>query len=189
MKTNNKSAIKESKMNTSGSNLIRWAGFSAMVAGIFYVIVGLFHLPNVLSSVTTTSWAIVHVLATAMGFFGILGMAGLYARQAEKSGWLGLAGFVLLSLWFAFILGFSFVEAFILPTLAIAAPAFVEGFLATLTSTPARSISASSLSYGCSQRLCISWAACCLASRHSGLVSCRAGRAPCWPSGPYWAPC
>jgi hypothetical protein len=136
MKTNRKIAIKESKMNISGSNLSRWAGFSAMLAGIFYVIVGLFHLPNVLSSVTTTSWAIVHVLATAMGFFGILGMAGLYARQSEKSGWLGLAGSVLLSLWFAFILGFSFVEAFILPTLATAAPAFVEGFLATLTSTP-----------------------------------------------------
>ena len=120
-------------MKITGSDLIRWAGLSAMVAGIFYVIVGLFHLPNVLSSVTTTSWAIVHVLATAMGFLGILGMAGLYARQAEKSGWLGLAGFVLLSLWFAFILGFSFVEAFILPT---AAPTFVEGFLGMLNSTP-----------------------------------------------------
>ena len=34
-----------------------------------------------------------------MCFFGLLGMAGLYARQAEKSGWLGLAGFLLFSLW------------------------------------------------------------------------------------------
>ena len=123
-------------MKITGSDLIRWAGFSAMVAGIFYVIVGLFHQPNILSSVTTTSWAIVHVLATAMGFLGILGMAGLYARQAEKSGWLGLAGFVLLRLWFAFILGFSFVETFILPTLATEAPKFAEGFLGMFTSTP-----------------------------------------------------
>jgi hypothetical protein len=136
MNTSSKTASKESKMKITGSKLIRWAGLSAMVAGIFYVTVGLFHQPNVLSSVTTTSWAIVHVLATAMGFLGILGMAGLYARQAEKSGWLGLAGFVLFSLWFAFILGFSFVEAFILPTLATVAPKFAEGFLATLTSTP-----------------------------------------------------
>ena len=106
-----------------------------MVAGMFYVLIGLFHPPNVLSSVTTTQWAIVHVLAIAMCFLGILGMAGLYARQAEKTGWLGLAGFLLFSLWFAFILGFSFVETFILPPLATEAPTFVEGFLGMFTST------------------------------------------------------
>ncbi len=120
-------------MNTR--NLIRWAGVSAMVAGMCYVVVGIFHPPNVLSSVTTTQWAIVHVPATAMCFFGILGMVGLYTRQAEQSGWLGRAGFVLLSLWFALILGFSFVETFILPQLATESPTFVDSFLGVLTST------------------------------------------------------
>jgi hypothetical protein len=122
-------------MKPTASSLIRWAGLSAMVAGMFYVLVGLFHPPNVLSSVTTTQWAIVHVLAIAMCFFGILGMVGLYAKQAEKSGWLGLAGFLLFSLWFAFILGFSFVETFILPSLATEAPKVVDGFLGMFTST------------------------------------------------------
>ena len=122
-------------MKPTASKLIRWAGLSAMVAGMFYVLVGLFHPPNVLSSVTTTQWAIVHVLAIAMCFFGILGMVGLYAKQAEKSGWLGLAGFLLFSLWFAFILGFSFVETFILPSLATEAPKVVDGFLGMFTST------------------------------------------------------
>lgn len=125
--------IKESKMKTTAANLIRWAGLSAMVAGICYVLVGMFHPLNVLSSVTTTRWAIVHVLASAMCFFGLLGMAGLYARQAEKSGWLGLAGFILLSLWLALILGFTFVETFILPRLATEAPRFVEDFLGMFT--------------------------------------------------------
>jgi hypothetical protein len=122
-------------MKSTASKLIRWAGLATMVAGICYVIVGLFHPPNILSSVTTSQWAIVHVLACAMCFFGILGMAGLYARQAEKSGWLGLAGFVLFSLWCAFILGFSFVETVILPPLATEAPKFVDGFLGMLNST------------------------------------------------------
>ena len=122
-------------MKITASNLIHWAGLSAMVAGIFYVIVGLFHPIEILSSVTTTPWIIVHALASAMGFFGIIGMAGLYARQVEKSGWLGLAGFVLFSLWFAFMLGFTFVEAFILPPLAAAAPIFVEDFLGIFTSS------------------------------------------------------
>ena len=123
-------------MRPTASKLIRWSGLAALVAGICYVVLGLFHPPNILSSVTTTQWAILHVLAIAMCFLGILGMAGLYARQAEKSGWLGLAGFLLFSLWFAFILGFSFVETFILPQLATEAPKYVEGFLGMFTSTP-----------------------------------------------------
>jgi hypothetical protein len=135
----------ERKMKIIDSKLIRWAGVSAMVAGICYVVVGLFHPPNILSSVTTTQWAIVHVLASAMCFFGILGMAGLYARQAEKSDWLGLAGFVLFSLWFAFILGFSFVEILILPLLATAAPTFVEGFLGIFTEGSASQVSLGAL--------------------------------------------
>ena len=120
-------------MNTT--NRIRWAGVSAMAAGICYTVVGIFHPPNVLSSVTTTQWAIVHVLATAMCFFGLLGLTGVYARQAKETGWLGLAGFVLLSLWFVLILGFSFVETFILPPLAAEAPTFVDGFLGMFNST------------------------------------------------------
>jgi hypothetical protein len=120
-------------MKITASKLIRWAGLSAMAAGILYVLVGLFHPLNVLSSVTTTRWAIVHVLASAMSFFGLLGMAGLYARQAEKSGWLGLAGYSLFSLWLVLTMGFTFAETFILPVLATGTPTFVQGFLGMFT--------------------------------------------------------
>ena len=120
-------------MEITTHNLIRWAGISVMLAGVFYVLVGLFHPLNIPSPVTTPRWAIVHVLACAMSFFGLLGMAGLYARQAEKCGWLGLAGYLLFSLWLALILGFTFVEVFILPALATAAPAFVAGWLGMFT--------------------------------------------------------
>src|SRR6266498_701705 len=86
---NPQTAIKENKMKITASQLIRWAGISAMVAGVLFMIVGMFHPLNVISSVTTTRWAVVHILASAMCFFILLGMAGLYARQAEESGWLG----------------------------------------------------------------------------------------------------
>ena len=122
-------------MPITNANLIRWAGLSAIVAGLFYVLVGIFHPLNILASVTTPRWIIVHILAIGMSFFGLLGMAGLYARQAEKSGWLGLAGFFLFSLWLAIILGFTFVEVFILPAVAATAPAFVEGWLGMFTGT------------------------------------------------------
>jgi hypothetical protein len=116
-------------MKITNENLIRLAGLSALIAGICYVLVGIFHPANVASSVTTTRWEIVHVLACAMSFFGVLGMAGLYARQAVKTGWLGLVGYILISLWLVLIMGFSFVEAFILPHVATALPAFVQAWM------------------------------------------------------------
>ncbi len=126
---NGETARNESKMTITPSSLMRWAGLSALVAGICYVLVGIFHPANVPSSVTTTRWEIVHIVACAMCFFGLLGIAGLYARQAVKTGWLGLIGYILLSLWFVVIMGFSFVEAFILPHVATASPALVQAWM------------------------------------------------------------
>ena len=122
-------------MKITASNLIRWAGLSAIVAGVLFMIVGMFHPLNVLSSVTTTRWAIVHILASAMCFFVLLGMAGLYARQAEKTGWLGLAGFFLYCLSWVLTVTFTFAEVFILPRLATEAPTFVQGFLGAFSSS------------------------------------------------------
>jgi hypothetical protein len=116
-------------MKITNENLIRWAGLSALVAGACYVLVGLFHPANVPASVTTTRWEVVHVLACAMCFFGVLGLAGLYARQASKTGWVGLLGYLLLNLWLVLIMGFSFVEAFLLPHVATTSPALVQAWM------------------------------------------------------------
>lgn len=116
-------------MTITPSSLMRWAGLSALLAGLCYLLVGIFHPANVPASVTTSRWEIVHILACAMSFFGLLGLAGLYARQATRTGWLGLAGYVLLSLWFVVVMGFSFVEAFILPHVATASPGLVQAWM------------------------------------------------------------
>jgi hypothetical protein len=68
-----------------------------------------------------------------MSLFGLLGIVGLYARQVKEAGWLGLAGFLLLSLWLVLILPFTFFEVFFLPLLATEAPTFAEGFLGIFT--------------------------------------------------------
>src|SRR5829696_520909 len=123
-------------MKPTASKLIRWAGLAAMVGGIFYVVVGLFHQPNILSSVITTQWAIVHALATVMCFFFLLGITGLYARQVEAAGWLGLAGFLLFSLNWVLTAPFTFAEVFILPQLATEAPTLAQGFLGIFNGNP-----------------------------------------------------
>jgi hypothetical protein len=127
---------KGSRMKITTSNLIRWAGLSAMVAGIIFVVIQPIHPLDILSSVTTTQWAIIQSLKTAMCLFGLLGLAGLYARQVREAGWVGLAGYLLFSLFFAHTIAFAFTEAFILPQLATEAPTFVESFLGIFNGQP-----------------------------------------------------
>ena len=138
MNTKGKTSIKENKTKITAATLMRLAGLSAMVAGLCFIIIGMFHPVNVLASVTTATWVNVHIFATALGFFGLFGMAGLYARQAEQSGWLGLIGFLLFTIWMTLVTGFSFVEAFILPRLATVSPAFVTGLLGMFSSIPSQ---------------------------------------------------
>ncbi len=123
-------------MKMTTSTLMRLAGLSAMAAGLCFIVIGMFHPVNVPSSVTTATWVNVHIFATALGFFGLFGMAGLYARQVEESGWLGLAGFLLFTVWMTLVCGFSFVEAFILPKLATVSPAFIAGWMGMFIGAP-----------------------------------------------------
>jgi hypothetical protein len=116
-------------MEITSVRLLRWAGLSALIAGSCYVVVGVFHPANAVASAATTRWEVVHVVACAMCFFGLIGLTGIYVRQAAKAGWTGLVGYVLLSLWFGLIMGFSFVEAFIIPHVATSSPSLVDAWM------------------------------------------------------------
>lgn len=121
-------------MNTN--YLFRLAGLSAIIAGLSFLVLGIFHPLNIISSVTTTTWIVVHIFACIMSFFGLFAMAGLYVKQFEKFSWLGFVGFVMFSLWLALVMCFSFVEAFIFPALAAQAPMFVSGILGMFHGLP-----------------------------------------------------
>jgi len=136
MNTKGKILNKESKTSISTTALMRVAGFSALLAGLSIVVMGMFHPANEFAYVTTPTWIIVHIFATSLGFFGVLGLAGLYARQVEKAGWLGLIGFLLFSLWMTLAGIYSFIEAAVLPHLAIEFPPFVTGFLGMFSGIP-----------------------------------------------------
>ena len=62
-----------------------------------------------------------------MCFLALLGITGLYARQVNEAGWLGLAGYLLFSLFWALQAPYGFAEAFFLPQLTTAAPEVVQG--------------------------------------------------------------
>jgi hypothetical protein len=137
MNTNSQTAaIKERKMQPTASNLIRWSGLAAMGAGIIFSAIQPIHPADVVSSVTTPEWAIITSFKTAACLLFLLGIAGIYARQVKKTGWLGLAGFLLLSLSWSIQLAFVFAEAYIFPPLAAVAPQFVDSVLAVPSGRP-----------------------------------------------------
>jgi hypothetical protein len=123
-------------MKTTASNLIRWAGLSAVAGGILFVGIQPIHPPEILSSFTTSTWAIVHYVGVVMCFLILLGITGIYARQAEESGWLGLAGFLLFGLMWALTAAFQFAEGLIVPLLATDAPKFAVGFEGITSGSP-----------------------------------------------------
>jgi hypothetical protein len=120
---------KERTMNITAANLIRWAGVSAMVAGIIFAGIQPIHPPDVLASVNTSAFIIITSLKTVMCLFGLFGIAGLYARHVEQTGWLGLAGYLLLTIFYAVQMCYAFAEPLILPLLTTVAPTFVESVM------------------------------------------------------------
>jgi hypothetical protein len=126
MNVNSKPAAKQSKMKVTTPNLIRAAGLSAVAAGTIFAAIQPIHPPDVIASVTTSAFIIITSFKTVMCIFGLFGIAGLYARQVEKTGWLGLAGYLLLTIFYAVEMCFAFAEPTILPLLAPIAPTFVQ---------------------------------------------------------------
>jgi hypothetical protein len=123
-------------MKVTSSNLIRWAGFAALVAGIIYIAIQPVHPADVLSSVTTGAWAVIISLKWFMALLFLIGITGIYARQVEPAGWLGLAGFLMLILTWWLETAYIFAELFILPVIAGAAPGFIDSFLGIVNGAP-----------------------------------------------------
>jgi len=123
-------------MKITASGLIRWAGLSAVVGGCLFVGIQPVHPPEILSSFTTSTWAIVHSVGVAMCFLILLGITGIYARQVEESGWLGLVGFLLFGLMWALTAAFQFAEGLIVPLLVTDATRFVVGFEGVTSGSP-----------------------------------------------------
>src|SRR5215213_9321076 len=167
-------------MKITASRLIRWAGLSALAAGIIFAGIQPIHPPDVLSSVATSAWAIITTLKTVMCLLFLIGITGLYARQVERAGWLGLAGFLLLTLSWWLQTAFVFAEAFIMPVLATAAPQFVDSFLGTIAAGRASEVNLGALPAIYSLGVGITYM---LGGLLFGIATLRAGILPRWPAG------
>ena len=167
-------------MKVTASSLIRWSGLAAMAAGLIFAGIQPIHPPDVVASVTTGEWAIITTLKLAMCLLFLLGIAGIYARQVERAGWLGLAGFLLLTLSWWLQTAFVFAEAYILPQLATTAPKFVDGTLGTLAAGRTSEVDLGALPAIYSLGVGIPYM---LGGLLFGIATLRAGILPRWPAG------
>jgi hypothetical protein len=153
--------------------------FTALVAGLIFAGIQPIHPPDVLSSVTTGAWTIIISLKFAMCLLFLIGITGIYARQVQEAGWLGLAGFLLLILCWWLQTGYVFTDLFILPVQANAAPQFVESFLGIVNpeSPVEMNIGALPAAYGLIGIMYM------LGGLLFGIALLRAGILPRWPAG------
>ena len=73
-------------MKITASNLIRWTGLAALVAGIIFAGIQPIHPPDVLLSVTTGAWTIIISLKFAMCLLFLIGIAGSTPGKWKRPG-------------------------------------------------------------------------------------------------------
>jgi hypothetical protein len=117
-------------VNMSSSNLIRWSGLAAVVAGVLSLIADLLAMSQIgpfTVWVTTGTYAFESLLRMSVLVLLLpLGLVGLYARQSEAAGLLGLLGFVVAFAGTVLVAGFAWTATFVAPALATSAPQFLN---------------------------------------------------------------
>ena len=108
------------------SELTRWSGLAAILAGVLLSIGALLNIAteteNLSESATTAPYALTWLLYLLGGVLLLLGLVGLYARQSEAAGILGLVGFLGAFLGTALLVGSAWFQLFVAPFLAVEAP-------------------------------------------------------------------
>jgi hypothetical protein len=120
----------------SSSSLVRLGGLAAVIAAVLLLTVGIidaYHIDAYRTAelnrefLTTSAHAFESVLLLiALGVLLPLGLVGLYARQSEATGPMGLVGFVVAFAGTVLVSGFVWVDTFVAPELATSAPRFIE---------------------------------------------------------------
>jgi hypothetical protein len=111
----------------STANLIRWSGLISLLAGVLYAVGALLHpVGESLAAVSSPNWVPAHLVYWVSVLLLHLGLVGLYARQAEQTGRLGLVGFVLAFIGTALVGSILVFASTILPLIAAEAQAIFD---------------------------------------------------------------
>jgi hypothetical protein len=123
-------------MHPTAAGAIRASGIAAIVAGLMFVIIQPLHPADVLGSVRTDAWAYIHYASLLMLALFVVGIVGIWARQVEQAGWLGVIGVIVLAVGLVLTAVGTVIEAFVSPLLVDSDPAFVNGLLGMVEGRP-----------------------------------------------------
>ena len=147
------------------TNLIRWSGLSSILGGGLYAAGAVLHPAGEgIEAVSNARWVPSHVVYWAAILLIQLGLVGLYARQHERAGWLGLSGFTLAFVGTALVGGILLYAATIMPLIAAQAPAI----FGQTSAMPTYMVAVFVLGFG------LGWVL-------FGMATVRAGVLPRWP--------
>jgi len=115
-------------MTVTSSRLSKAAGLAAIAAGTLYVAIQPIHPEETVTAVAGTRWVVVAAMTMTMAVLALVGISGVYLRQAREAGVLGLVAYAMFGLFYLLVVAHSFAEIFILPELADVSPRFVDSF-------------------------------------------------------------
>lgn len=124
-------------MSITTSALTRTAAIAAALSGLIYIVIQFVHPADVIASVVTQTWVVVHIFSFAMAVLAMIGLAGIYLRQVRQFGILGLIGYVMFAFFFLLQSAFNFAEALIAPLIAVNAPQLAVDFVGLFGRYPA----------------------------------------------------
>ena len=112
-------------MSTAG--LIRWSGLISILAGVLYALGAILHpVGEDIAAYTNPNWVTAHLVYWVSSILMLFSLVGLYARQVEKTRWLGLVGFVLAFIGTAFVGSIFFMVSTVVPLIAAETPALFD---------------------------------------------------------------
>jgi hypothetical protein len=121
-------------MTITSTTLTRAAGLAAVAGGLLFIAVQIKHPVLNAPFTTTTEYAVRETAKIFMAVFSLIGITGIYLRQARQTGVLGLIGYVVLSVGYLTIMSVQVIGVFVLPDLAASQPGYVNDVLAVATS-------------------------------------------------------
>ena len=129
-------------MTVTTAKLTRAAGLAAVAGGLLFIAVQIKHPVLNAPFTTTTEYAVRETAKIVMAVCSLIGITGIYLRQVQKSGLLGLIGYAVLAVGYLTILSVQVIGVFVLPDLAVVRPGYVDDVLAVATSgTPVGDVS------------------------------------------------
>jgi hypothetical protein len=110
------------------SILTRWSGLAGMLGGVLFAVGIPLHPLRHGQAVNESPYTAIHVLIAVALMLLLFGLVGLYVRQSERLGKVGLYGFVLAFVGNVWTYGLIVTEGFMWPAVGTYDPAAVHGF-------------------------------------------------------------